>query len=236
MEDTSTAKQEAIQHSNGPQVGAVRLFLPFLRLGLTAFGGPAMVAYIRELAVKKKGWLADESFQDGVALCQSIPGATAMQAAAYVGLRAGGPWGALASFVGFGLPAFVLMLILSAAYQASRNIGQVMSAFHSLHLIVIALIVNAAVNFGRTSIKNWRDAILAAGAAAWLVLRGSPIIAIVAAAGLGLVLYHGVKQPPAKLCAEPPARLRRPLAVPRNPDAAYAHGPCGFVLRQPSIV
>jgi chromate transporter len=40
--------------------------------------------------VRKKRWLSDESFQDGAALCQSIPGATAMQTAAYVGLRAGG--------------------------------------------------------------------------------------------------------------------------------------------------
>jgi chromate transporter len=41
-----------------------------------------MVAYIRDLAVKKKAWLTGETFQDGVALCQSIPGATAMQTAA----------------------------------------------------------------------------------------------------------------------------------------------------------
>ena len=191
-----------------------RLFLAFLRLGLTAFGGPAMVAYIRELAVKKKGWLADESFQDGVALCQSIPGATAMQTAAYVGLRAGGPWGALAAFVGFGLPAFALMLVLSAVYQASRNVGLVISAFHGLHLIVIALIANAAVNFGRTSIKNWRDGLLAAGAAVWLAMHGSPIIAIVAAAILGAILYHGIKPPPAKAHAGQPTRLAQSLAVP----------------------
>jgi ATP-dependent DNA helicase RecG len=73
----------------------LRLFLAFLRLGLTAFGGPAMVAYIRDLAVKEKHWLSQECFEDGAALCQSIPGATAMQTAAYVGLRSGGPLGHL---------------------------------------------------------------------------------------------------------------------------------------------
>jgi chromate transporter len=172
-----------------------RLFLAFLRLGLTAFGGPAMVVYIRDLAVKKKQWLSQESFEDGAALCQSIPGATAMQTAAYVGLRAGGPLGALAAFVGFGLPAFVLMVGLSAAYQAGRDLGPVLAAFRGLNVIVIAIIANAALNFGRSSIKNWRDAILAAGAAAFLVLHGSPILAIVASAVLSLLLYHGVKLP-----------------------------------------
>ena len=64
----------------GKQVPASSLFLAFLRLGLTAFGGPAIVVYIRDLAVEKKQWLSKEMFEDGVPLCQSIPGATAMQA------------------------------------------------------------------------------------------------------------------------------------------------------------
>src|SRR5512143_4026775 len=97
---------------SGP--GVKNLFLSFLRLGLTAFGGPTMVAYIGELSVKRHKWLDQESFKNGVALAQSIPGATAMQTAAYVGLRARGIPGALATFVGFGLPALILMLILSS--------------------------------------------------------------------------------------------------------------------------
>ena len=171
------------------------LFLAFLRLGLTAFGGPAMVAYIRDLAVKKKRWLSKEIFEDGVPLCQSIPGATAMQAAAYVGLRAGGPLGALAAFVGFGLPAFALMVGLSAAYQAGQDLQWVLAAFRGLQVIVIALIANAALNFARSSLKNWRDAILAAGAAAFLVFHGSPIVTIAASAALSALLYRGINLP-----------------------------------------
>jgi chromate transporter len=59
----------------------------FLRLGVTAFGGPSMVAYIRKLAVEKRRWLDAAVFSDGVALCQMIPGATAMQTAALFGLK-----------------------------------------------------------------------------------------------------------------------------------------------------
>jgi chromate transporter len=174
------------------------LFAAFLRLGLTAFGGPAMVAYIRDLAVKRKGWLTAESFQDGVALCQSIPGATAMQAAAYAGLRAGGPLGAIAAYVGFGLPAFVLMLLLTVVYQHSRELPAVTSAFRGLQVIVIALVANAAVEFGRSSLNNWRDALPALGAAAFLVYGGSPILVVCAAAAVGLVLYRELDQPAAE--------------------------------------
>ena len=70
------------------------LFLSFLKLGATSFGGPAMIAYIRKMAVEQKKWLNDDAFRAGVALCQIIPGASAMQMAAYVGLRAGGVSGA----------------------------------------------------------------------------------------------------------------------------------------------
>src|SRR4030042_3161437 len=90
------------------------LFLSFLRLGATAFGGPAMIAYIRRMVVEQKKWMDDASFRDGVAFCQVVPGATAMQSAAYVGLRVRGVSGAAVSFIGFGLPAFLGVTALSA--------------------------------------------------------------------------------------------------------------------------
>ncbi|MCL5063239.1 MAG: chromate transporter [Nitrospirae bacterium] len=127
----------------------IQLFLSFLRLGLTAFGGPAMVAYIKELSVKRNKWVDEETFKEGIALCQSIPGATAIQMAAYVGLRTKGITGALLSYIGFGLPAFILMLILSALYERSHDIPQIISLFNGLQVIVVALIANALHSFGK---------------------------------------------------------------------------------------
>jgi len=183
------------------------LFGAFLRLGAISFGGPAMVAYMRELAVRKKRWLSAESFDQGVALCQSIPGATAMQTAAYVGLRAGGLRGAFGAFAGFGLPAFVLILLFSAAYDQTRGVTTVAAAFRGLQVIVVALIANAVLSFGRSSIRSWRDALPALGAGAFLWGRGSPIVAISAAAALGLLLHRRVNAaaPPSSR-SEPPYR------------------------------
>jgi len=165
---------------------ASRLFFSFLRLGLTAFGGPAMISYIRELSVKKNNWLDDETFKDGVALTQSIPGATAMQMAAYAGLKSRGVGGALLSYIGFGLPAFVSMLILSALYGKSRNIAQIISLFNGLQVIVVAMVANAAYTFGRGTLKNYRD-ILIAGLSAILFLKGiSPFIVIIGSALTGI--------------------------------------------------
>ena len=106
-----------------------------------------MVAYIRDLSVKRNQWVDEKTFKDGVALAQSIPGATAMQIAAYVGLRSRGIGGALLSYVGFGLPAFVLMLMLAAFYERSRNISQIISLFNGLQVIVVAIVANALYYF-----------------------------------------------------------------------------------------
>jgi len=69
------------------QAALFDLFLSFLKLGLTAFGGPAMVAYIRELAVQKREWLDQRTFNEGVALTQIVPGPIAMHVASFVGVK-----------------------------------------------------------------------------------------------------------------------------------------------------
>jgi len=97
-----------------------------------------------------------KSARDGVALCQTIPGATAMQMSAYVGLRAKGVAGAGASFIGFGLPAFLFMMILSALYARTHTLPAVVSVFNGLQAIIVAVVANAALSFGKTSIKNWK--------------------------------------------------------------------------------
>jgi len=147
-----------------------------------------MVAYIREMAVNRHGWIDQRSFRNGVALCQTIPGATAMQMAAYVGLRLRGLAGGLAAYVGFGLPAFVLMLGLSALYQHTHTMPVAGSLFRGLRIIVVALTANAALSFGLSSVKKARDGVVAGLAAVAFALRAIPIMVILAAAITGCVL------------------------------------------------
>ena len=166
------------------------LFLSFFRLGLTAFGGPAMVAQIRKMAVGKKEWLSEASYRDGVALCQMVPGATAMQAAAYVGLRSRGIGGAAASFIGFGLPACILMLILSTLYVRAHALPAVVSVFSGLQVVVVAIVAHAAFTFGKTWLKEWRGVLIALAAAVMFGFGVHPIGVILIAGLCGLGFYH----------------------------------------------
>ena len=169
------------------------IFWGFLRLGLTAFGGPAMVAYIGEMAVKRN-WLSGETFREGVAIAQTIPGATAMQTAAYVGLRLRGVAGAAAAYAGFGLPAFAWMVVFSAIYSATHGLPTSLSVFRGLQIIVVAIVAKAAFTFGRSSMKSWRDGAIALAAALYLFLHGNPILAIVAGAVVGMLIYRGISK------------------------------------------
>ncbi len=180
--------------NNKPTIG--KLFFSFFKLGLTAFGGPAMVAYIKEMSVSRYKWLDEDTFKDGVVLCQSVPGATAMQTAAYVGFRSKGIPGALASFVGFGLPAFILMLFLSSLYAEYHAVPKIVSLFNGLQVTVVAIVLNATYSFGKNTFKDFGPVVIAISACALLWAGTSPFLVILGAALTGISFFKNTSGMP----------------------------------------
>ena len=89
---------------------ALEVLSAFLKLGLSAFGGPiAHLGYFREEFVARRRWLDEATFADLVALCQFLPGPASSQAGFAIGLLRAGPLGALAAWAGFTLPSAALM-------------------------------------------------------------------------------------------------------------------------------
>jgi chromate transporter len=170
----------------------IKIFLSFFALGSYAYGGPAMVVYIKDLAVRRNKWLDEETFKNGVVLCQSVPGAIAMQVAAYVGLKTRGAMGAILSYLGFGLPAFIFMTVLAYLYTRFHALSQVESIFAGLKVIIIAIIVNAASSFSKSAIKDYRDLFIAIASAILFWTGVSPFLVIFGAAGGGLLLFHEI--------------------------------------------
>jgi chromate transporter len=160
----------------------------FLHLGVTAYGGLAMVEPIRQRVVKEKGWLNQKEFLDGLALCQMVPGATVVQLATYVGYRLGRTPGALATAAAFILPAFVLMLGLSALYFTYGNIAWVKSVSRGLGVVVIALLLQAVWHLGRNVKRHWLDVGIALMALAALWFQVNYLLVFVAAGLLRLIL------------------------------------------------
>ena len=152
------------------------IFTTFLRLGATAYGGPAMMAPLRAMCVGKRQWLTEQEFKEGMALCQVIPGATMVQMVAYVGYRLRGLPGAL-------------MAGLSAAYFHFGDLPLVRALFHGLAAIVVAIVLNASLSLSRTAIHGWQGVLLAAVAFGALALRVNLVLVLLGAALLALVLF-----------------------------------------------
>ena len=90
------------------------LFLVFLRLGLTSFGGPiAHPGYFREEFVARRRWLSEDEYAQLLAICQALPGPASSQLGFAVGLLRGGWRGGLMAFLGFTLPSALLMFGLA---------------------------------------------------------------------------------------------------------------------------
>ena len=149
-----------------------------------------MAAHIRKHVVDKRNWLDGNTFDSGLALCQVIPGAIIMQLVSYIGLKLKGKKGAIVCFVGFGFPAFLIMFILSVIYKHSKNLETVETILKGLRIIIIAIIANAAFEFGKKNFKNVNDWIIAAIAAALFLTKLHPALVLLAAAILGLVMTN----------------------------------------------
>ncbi|BFR49790.1 chromate efflux transporter [Nitratidesulfovibrio sp. HK-II] len=177
-----------------PHAGATptlrELFLTFLRLGATAFGGPAMLPVVRAMVVERKGWMDEAAFRSGVALCQAVPGATVMQVASYVGLRLRGTPGMLAGFFGFTLPAFLMITLLSAMYWKNRELPAIMAAFIGLKAVTVALMVSGLLDFGKRYLRMGMDWVIGAGVCGLTLLGVHPIVPVLAAAGAGVLAYR----------------------------------------------
>ncbi len=145
--------------NSNPSVGeVVRLFF---HLGATAYGGLAMVEPIRRRVVQEEGWLSQQEFLDGLALCQLLPGATVVQLATYVGFRLRGARGGLAAATAFIFPAFLLMLGLSFLYFRYSDLTWVKSVSRGFSAVVVALLVQALWRLTPIIRRHWLDLAIA---------------------------------------------------------------------------
>lgn len=172
------------------QISLGVLFGAFLRVGATAYGGPAMMAHLKVEIVAKRCWLSESEFKEGMALCQVIPGATMVQMCTYTGYRLRAVPGALAAACGFVLPAFLSMTVLTALYFRSGSLPVVHALFKGLGALVVAIVLNAALTLSRSTLHGWQGVALAALALAAMVLRVNFLLVLLGTALLAIPLYR----------------------------------------------
>lgn len=124
---------------------AKEVFLAFLKLGLSSFGGPiAHLAYFRAEFVDRRQWLNDQRYSELLALCQFLPGPASSQVGMMLGLGRAGWFGMLAAWGGFTLPSALALILF--AYSVHLNQALALSGWvHGLKVVAVAIVAQAVL-------------------------------------------------------------------------------------------
>jgi chromate transporter len=155
----------------------------FLKLGTVGFGGPAAhVALMREETVRRRRWLTDAELLDLVAAVNVIPGPNSTELAIHLGRRQAGWPGLVAAGVAFVLPAFVIVSVIAAGYVRYGTTPEARWLLYGINPVVVAILVDALVAFGREAMTSAARVLLALGAAGAALLGVHELLVLAAAA------------------------------------------------------
>lgn len=188
------------------------IFVLFLRLGLTSFGGPvAHLGYFREEFVHRRRWLDEQGYADLVALCQFLPGPASSQVGIAIGLLRGGYRGSLAAWTGFTLPSAIALALFALGVGRWESLPD--GFLHGLKIVAVAVVAQAVWGMARNLCTDGpRIAIALLAACAVLLLASAwAQLVVIAIAGLtGLLLFR-----PASASGQTPLqpRVRRTAGV-----------------------
>jgi len=171
-----------------PQVPLWTILLAYLQIGLTAFG-MAILQKLKALVMDNQ-WLTEEEMNEGLALVQLYPGPIMVDFTAYVGYKLRGVPGAILATLGFVLPSYVLMLILSAFYFAAGSLPWVHPLFLGLEALVVGILFNVTLDFGARNISSRVQAVVALLAFAALLFKVNAILIVLVALALGAWLIR----------------------------------------------
>src|SRR6184192_3296555 len=162
----------------------------FLKIGTTAYGGPAIMGVMQAEIQERRQWTSKPRFLEGLGLVNVLPGATMVQLAIFLGYQRAGWWGGLLAGLCFTAPAFVVMLVLAAAYATFGVSPLLRGALYGLGPVVLAIFVSAVFRLGKSALRSRTHALIAAGAAVAALLSPLGAAAIlILAGGVGILLF-----------------------------------------------
>ena len=167
------------------------LIMLFLKLGATAFGGPAAhIAMMEEEVVNRRRWLTRQHFLDLVGATNLIPGPNSTEMAIHIGyIRAKLP-GLIAAGLSFILPAVIITGILAWIYVTVGTLPQATNFLFGIKPAVISVILVAVVRLGKTAAKNVRLTVIGIAVAAVSLMGMNEVVALLIGGIIGIVLYE----------------------------------------------
>jgi chromate transporter len=188
---------------NGASSSLSEIALLFLKLGTTAFGGPAAhIAMMDEEVVRRRHWLSEQEFLDYLSAVNFIPGPNSTEMAIHIGHRRAGWPGLIVAGTCFIFPAAILVGILAWAYVRWGALPQAAGLLYGVKPVVIAVVLQALWKLGRSAVKTKWLAVAAVLALALAAAGVNELLVLAIGGALGLaVLWHPLRQPRALLVA-----------------------------------
>ncbi|MBI3069098.1 MAG: chromate transporter, partial [Betaproteobacteria bacterium] len=177
----------------GTRGSAAEVFLAFLKLGCTSFGGPiAHLGYFREEFVNRRRWINDQAYADLVALCQFTPGPASSKVGIGLGLSQAGLPGAFAAWLAFTGPSALALILFGFGVIALGDRFD-LGWLHGLLVVAVPVVAQAVWGMARSLTPDALRVTLAALAAIVVMIWPTPlgfIGAIVAGGIVGLRLFN----------------------------------------------
>jgi chromate transporter len=142
------------------QVSIAKLFLEFLIIGATSFGG--VVPYLRGSLVTKRQWINDKEFVEMLSISQSLPGLNATNMAVLVGEKLRGPLGSIAAIIGICLPGAVLMYAVGTFYRMHGDHTWITAALKGVAAAAVGLLLSTVVSMSKKSLSGKVDFVFVA--------------------------------------------------------------------------
>jgi chromate transporter len=147
--------------SESKKISILEIFLTFLAIGATSFGG-GVVAYLRNSLVTKKQWLDDEGFLAALEISQALPGLNATNMAVIVGDRLRGIPGAIVGFLGITLPGAIIVFVLALCYASNSGNEAVNAVLKGVGAASVGLLLAVTLQIGHKQLEHYLDMILVA--------------------------------------------------------------------------
>jgi len=138
-----------------PSASVAQIFLEFLLIGATSFGG--VVPYLRNSLVTKTGWINDKEFVEMLSISQSLPGLNATNMAILVGDKLRGVLGSIAAIIGVCLPGGVLMYVLGIFYRDHGDRAWTTAGLKGVAAAAVGLILFTVVQLSEKSLSGKFD-------------------------------------------------------------------------------
>ncbi|NMB54710.1 MAG: chromate efflux transporter [Leptolinea sp.] len=180
--------QEKETHLEQPQISLWILFKSYFIVGLTAFG-MAIIQKMRSMVIEKH-WLSEEEVNEGMGMVQLYPGPLMVDFTAYVGYKLRGVRGAIVATIGYILPTFVLMSLLSHFYFTAGNLPWVHKLFLGLEALVVGIIFNVTLDMGGRNVQTRTQAVIMLFAFVALLFKINSILIVLVALLLGAWLIR----------------------------------------------